>query len=67
VAALKAHRAKLEAETCRYRSLIRTIDQTLTLEGDSEMDQEGMYIGFAPEKQAEFEAWQASPTTSPRR
>src|SRR5881275_446631 len=35
VAALKAHRARLEAEAARFGALIRTIDQTLAaLEGD---------------------------------
>jgi DNA-binding transcriptional MerR regulator len=58
VAALKAHRAKLETETRRYRNLIRTIDQTLAaLEGDREMDADNLYMGFPPEKQAEYEAW----------
>src|SRR3981189_3367262 len=36
VAALKAHRQKLEAATRRYRRLMRTIDETLAaLEGDA--------------------------------
>jgi DNA-binding transcriptional MerR regulator len=58
VAALKAHRAKLAAAQARYGELIRTIDQTLAaLEGDGEMDDEGMYMGFDPETQASHEAW----------
>lgn len=56
VAALKAHRAKLEAATRRYRQLVRTIDQTLAaLEGDAKMDDKAMYRGFDPEKQAGYE------------
>jgi DNA-binding transcriptional MerR regulator len=55
-AALKAHRAKLEAETQRYRQLIRTIDQTLaSLEGEAKMEDKAMYRGFDPEKQAGYE------------
>jgi DNA-binding transcriptional MerR regulator len=59
VAALKAHRARLEAEAARFGALIRTIDQTLAaLEGDGEMDENGIYAGFDfdPEKQAAREA-----------
>jgi len=56
VAALKAHRAKLEAATRRYRQLVRTIDQTLAaLEGDAKMEDKTMYRGFDPEKQAGYE------------
>ena len=56
VAALKAHRARLEAETKRYRQLVRTIDQTLAaLEGDGTMEDKAMYRGFDPEKQAGYE------------
>jgi len=56
VAALKAHRAKLEAETRRYRQLMRTIDRTLAaLEGDAKMDDKAMYRGFDPEQQAGYE------------
>jgi DNA-binding transcriptional MerR regulator len=58
VAALKAHRTKLEAERKRYGKLIRTIDETLAaLEGERTMDDKAMYKGFSPEKQAEYEAW----------
>src|ERR1700740_128547 len=54
-AALKAHRAKLEAETKRYRELMRTIDQTLaSLEGEAKMEEKAMYRGFDPEKQAGY-------------
>ena len=56
VAALKAHRAKLEAETKRYRELMRTIDQTLaSLQGAAKMEDKAMYRGFDPKKQAEYE------------
>jgi len=57
-AALKAHRARLEAEARRYRRLVRTIDETLAdLEGARRMDDKDLYRGFAPEKQAEYEGW----------
>ncbi len=56
VAALTAHRAKLEAETRRYRQLVRTIDKTLAaLAGDAKMEEKAMYRGFDPEKQAGYE------------
>ena len=56
VAALKAHRAKLEAEARRYRQLMRTIDDTLaSLEGETKMADKAMYRGFDPEKQAGYE------------
>jgi DNA-binding transcriptional MerR regulator len=55
-AALKAHRAKLEAETNRFRQLMKTIDLTLaSLEGEAKMDEKAMYRGFDPEKQADYE------------
>ncbi len=58
VAALKAHRARLEAETKRYRRLVRTIDETLAaLRGGTAMDDRAMFRGFDPKKQAEHEAW----------
>ena len=58
LAALRAHRTKLEAETKRYRRLVRTIDETLAaLQGATTMDDKAMYRGFPPEKQAEYEAW----------
>ena len=56
VAALKAHRVRLEAETRRYRQLMRTIDTTLAaLEGEAKMEDKAMYRGFDPEKQAGYE------------
>jgi DNA-binding transcriptional MerR regulator len=59
VAALRAQRAHLETETRRYRRLVRTIDETLAaLQGATQtMDDKDLYKGFAPEKQAEYEAW----------
>jgi MerR family transcriptional regulator, thiopeptide resistance regulator len=56
--ALRAHRDKLAADVKRYRRLMQTIDQTLAaLEGERQMDDKDLYAGFAPEKQAEYEAW----------
>ena len=58
VAALKAHRTRLAAQSRRYRQLVRTIDTTLAaLEGETAMDDKAIYRGFPPEKQAEYEAW----------
>ncbi|HZZ68535.1 MAG TPA: MerR family transcriptional regulator [Phenylobacterium sp.] len=56
-AALRAHRAKLEAESRRYRRLVRTIDETLAAleEGAAKMEDKAMYRGFDPEKQASYE------------
>ncbi len=57
VAALKAQRGRLEAETKRYRQLVKTIDTTLAaLQGATTMDDKQMYKGFDPKKQAEHEA-----------
>jgi DNA-binding transcriptional MerR regulator len=58
VAALRAHRERLKEEVRRYRRLVRTLDATLAaLEGDTDMDDKAMYRGFAPEQQAQHEAW----------
>ena len=58
VEALRRHRAKLSAQLARYRRLLKTLDATLAaLEGDKDMDDQQLYRGFSPEKQAEFEAW----------
>jgi DNA-binding transcriptional MerR regulator len=58
VAALRAHRGRLDAESKRYRRLVRTIDETLAaLQGATTMDDKAMYKGFDPEKQAAHEAW----------
>lgn len=56
--ALRRHRTRLDAEARRYRRLLRTLDDTLAaLEGDTDMSDKDLYLGFAPEKQAEYEAW----------
>jgi len=58
VAALKAHRTKLQAQARRTRRLVRTIDETLAaLQGATTMGERAMYRGFDPKKQAEQEAW----------
>lgn len=58
MAALRAHRARLQADARRTRRLVRTIDETLAaLEGATSMNDKDLYKGFAPEKQAEYEAW----------
>lgn len=57
-AALRRHRTRLAAEARRYRRLLRTLDETLAvLEGETDMKDRDLYQGFAPEKQAEYEAW----------
>jgi DNA-binding transcriptional MerR regulator len=56
VKTLRAHRARLEADTLRFRQLILTIDQTLaSLEGGAEMQDKAIYRGFDPEAQADYE------------
>ncbi|ATQ44299.1 MerR family transcriptional regulator [Caulobacter mirabilis] len=58
IAALRGHRAKLEAQARRYDRLLATLDRTLAdLEQEREMDANKLYEGFAPEKQGEYEAW----------
>jgi DNA-binding transcriptional MerR regulator len=58
VAALRAHRERLMGQICRFRTLVRTLDDTLAaLEGDTDMNDKAMYRGFFPETQAEHEAW----------
>jgi DNA-binding transcriptional MerR regulator len=55
--ALRRHRKTLSQKASRYRRLIQTLDRTLAaLEGDTQMKDEDLYQGFAPEKQAEYEA-----------
>jgi DNA-binding transcriptional MerR regulator len=55
--ALKQHRKTLSTKAARYRKLIQTLDRTLAaLEGEHEMKDEDLYQGFAPEKQAAYEA-----------
>ena len=56
--ALRRHRTRLDAEARRYRRLLRTLDDTLaSFEGETDMNDKDLYQGFAPEKQAEYEAW----------
>ncbi len=56
--ALRRHREKLSAHLARYRRLLKTLDTTLAaLEGETDMDDNQLYRGFSPEKQAEFEGW----------
>lgn len=63
LAALEAQKARLEAETKRYRRLVRTIDRTIAelkgLEpaGGRMTDHADLYEGFAPERQEEYERW----------
>ncbi len=58
LAALKRHRKALSAKASRYRKLIQTLDQTLAaLEGETDVKDEDLYKGFAPEKQDEYEAF----------
>ncbi|MET3663499.1 MerR family transcriptional regulator [Caulobacter sp. 1776] len=57
-AALRAHRVRLAAEVERYAALVDVVDRTLAdLEGDETMDDERLFQGFSPEKQAQHEAW----------
>lgn len=57
-AALKRHRKALSARAGRYRRLVKTLDDTLAaLQGDADMTDENLFEGFAPQKQAEYEAW----------
>ncbi|MBJ7415471.1 MAG: MerR family transcriptional regulator [Niveispirillum sp.] len=57
---LRVQRRHLLAEAERYRSLVTTIDRTITLlEGKTVMDAETLYQGLSPEKQAGYEDWLA--------
>ncbi|HEY4940484.1 MAG TPA: MerR family transcriptional regulator [Rhizomicrobium sp.] len=56
LAALKAHRGKLESESARFGHLIRTIDRTIAeLNGEQQMSDKDLYQGFSPQKQAQWE------------
>lgn len=58
IAALREHRSRLMAQGRRYRALVKTLDATLAaLEGDTAVNEQAMYRGFDPAKQAEYEAW----------
>lgn len=58
VAALHRHREDLAAKASRYARLLKTLDDTLvSLKGMTPMEDKDLYKGFAPEKQAQYEAW----------
>lgn len=58
MAALRRQREHVMAETDRHRRLLDTIDRTIAeLEGQRTMQDGDLYKGFAPEKQAEYEAY----------
>lgn len=58
LAALRRQRRQVLDETERRRRLLGTIDRTIAeLEGERPMRDIDLYKGFAPEKQAEYEAW----------
>ena len=58
VAILREHRAMLAERIERSRQLLETIDRTIAeLNGAGTMDDEDLYRGFAPAKQAEYEEW----------
>jgi DNA-binding transcriptional MerR regulator len=56
--ALRRQRERILAEADRHRRLLQTIDRTIAeLEGKQDMHDKDLYSGFAPKKQAEFEAY----------
>ncbi|HEY6815360.1 MAG TPA: MerR family transcriptional regulator [Croceibacterium sp.] len=58
VAILSRHRALLAGRIESSRQLLRTIDRTIAqLNGEGTMDDQDLYHGFAPAKQAEYEEW----------
>lgn len=58
LAILAEHREMLAQRLTRSRQLLRTIDRTIAeLRGEGTMDDNELYKGFSPEKQAEHEAW----------
>ncbi|KRA83276.1 MerR family transcriptional regulator [Altererythrobacter sp. Root672] len=57
VAILSEHRSILANRVERSRQLLRTIDRTIAeLNGEGTMKDKDLYHGFAPEKQADYEA-----------
>jgi DNA-binding transcriptional MerR regulator len=57
VAILSHHREMLAERLERSRQLLATIDRTIAeLNGEGTMDDKDLYHGFAPEKQAQYEA-----------
>jgi DNA-binding transcriptional MerR regulator len=58
VEALRMQRERLEQKAQRYAELVRTIDRTIAdLNGKKIMKHAGLFKGFAPEQQAEYERW----------
>jgi DNA-binding transcriptional MerR regulator len=58
VEALRMQRGRLEQQAQRYAELVRTIDRTIAdLNGKKTMKHAGLFKGFAPEQQAEYERW----------
>ncbi|MEC5398480.1 MerR family transcriptional regulator [Uliginosibacterium sp. H1] len=56
--ALRAQRARVEAEAERQRQLLETIDRTIAdLEGDTAVTEKHLFEGFGSERQAEYEDW----------
>jgi DNA-binding transcriptional MerR regulator len=58
VAALRAHRAALQAQAARMDVLVETIDHTLAaLEENTPMTDQDLYSGFPDATQADYESW----------
>lgn len=58
LAALRAHRVRLEQQAQRYAELVMTIDRTIAdLNGKRTMQHDELFKGFSPEKQAGYEQW----------
>jgi len=56
--ALRMQRERLEQQAQRCAELVRTIDRTIAdLNGMTDMKHAGLFKGFAPEQQAEYERW----------
>lgn len=56
--ALRAQKARLEAQADHFRRLALTIDRTIAdLEGRQTIMDKDIYSGFTPEQQAGYEAW----------
>ncbi len=58
MARLEAHRARLARDLAHQAQMIATLDRTLSeLKGEKDMTIDDLYTPFAPETQAEYEAW----------
>lgn len=58
ITVLEAQRAALAAKAARYGRLLATLDATLAdLRGEKPMDDNELYQGYDPAKQAEYEVW----------